>query len=164
MSLGMPRPHYSDVIMDAMVSQITSLTTVYATVYSGADQRKHLRSASLAFVRGIHRWPVNSPHKWPVTRKFFPFDDGIMFTIAHVLRVGFLVIQQIHVYCEIWADVSCYHGQEIRMFLASQTANCCAFSFNWYLPRGFLEQFVASVEVIKWKIWTIGHYLGMMTS
>ena len=47
-------------------------------VYSGADQRKHQSSASLAFVLGIHRWPVNSPHKWPVTRKMFPFDDVIM--------------------------------------------------------------------------------------
>ena len=37
--------------------------------YSGADQRKHQSSASLVFVRGIHRWPVNCPHKWPVTRK-----------------------------------------------------------------------------------------------
>ena len=44
-------------------SQITSLTTVYSTFYSGEDQRKHQSSASLAFVRGIHRWPVNSPHK-----------------------------------------------------------------------------------------------------
>ena len=57
--------------MDAIASQITSLTIVYLTVYSGADQRKHQRSASLAFVRGIHRRPVNSPHKWPVTRKMF---------------------------------------------------------------------------------------------
>ena len=47
-------------------------------LYSGADQRKHRSSASLAFVRGIHRGPVNSPHKWPVTRKMFPFDDVIM--------------------------------------------------------------------------------------
>ena len=70
--------HYEDVIMGAMASQITSLTIVYSTVYSGADQRKHQSSASLAFVRGIHRWPVNSPHKWPVTRKMFPFDDVIM--------------------------------------------------------------------------------------
>ena len=69
--------HYSDVIMNAMVSQITSLTIAYSTVYSGADQRKQ-SSASLAFVRGIHRWPVNSPHKWPATRKMFPFDDAIM--------------------------------------------------------------------------------------
>ena len=59
--------HYSDVKMGAMASQITSLTIVYSTVYSGADQRKHHSSASMAFVRGIHRSPVNSPHKWPVT-------------------------------------------------------------------------------------------------
>ena len=70
--------HCSDVIMGAMASQITSPTIVYATLYSGADQRKHRSSASLVFVRGIHRWPVNSPHKWPVTRKMFPFDDVIM--------------------------------------------------------------------------------------
>ena len=70
--------HYNDVIMGGMASQITSLTIVYSTVYSGADQGKHQSSASLAFVRGIHRWPVNSPHKWPVTRKMFPFDDVIM--------------------------------------------------------------------------------------
>ena len=70
---------YSDVIMGgAMASQITSLTTVYSTVYSGADQRKYRSSASLALVLGIHRWPVNSPHKWPVTRKMFPFDDVTM--------------------------------------------------------------------------------------
>ena len=47
----------------------------------GADQRKHQSSMSLAFVRGIHRWPVNSPHKGPVTRKMFPFDDIIMIII-----------------------------------------------------------------------------------
>ena len=70
--------HYSDIIMGAMASQITSLTIVYSTVYSGVDQRKHQSSASLASVRGIHRWPVNSPHKGPVTLKIFPFDDVIM--------------------------------------------------------------------------------------
>ena len=61
--------------MGAIASQITSLTIVYLTVYSGADQSKHQSSASLAFVWG----PSNSPHKWPVTRKMFPFDDVIMF-------------------------------------------------------------------------------------
>ena len=64
--------------MGSIASQITSLTIVYSVVYSGADQRKHHSSASLAFVRGIHRGPVNSPHKGPVTRKMFPFDDVIM--------------------------------------------------------------------------------------
>ena len=70
--------HYNDVIMGAMASQITSLTIVYSIVYLGADQRKHQSSASLAFVWGIHRRPMNSPHKWPVTRKMVPFDDVIM--------------------------------------------------------------------------------------
>ena len=65
--------------MGMMASQITSLTIVYSTVYPGADQRKHQSSASLAFVRGFHRWSVNSPFKGPVTRKIFPFDDVIMF-------------------------------------------------------------------------------------
>ena len=63
--------------MGAMASQITSLTSVYTTVYSGADQRKHQSSTSLAFLIGMHRWPVNSPHKGPVTRKMFPFDDVV---------------------------------------------------------------------------------------
>ena len=70
--------HYSAVMMSAIASQITSLTTVYSTVSSGVDQRKQRSSVSLAFVRGIHRWPVNSPHKGPVTRKMFLFDDVIM--------------------------------------------------------------------------------------
>ena len=58
------REHYSDVII--------------STVYSGADQRRYQSSASLAFVRGIHRWTVNSPPKGPVTRKMFPFADHVM--------------------------------------------------------------------------------------
>ena len=70
--------------MSPMVSQITSRTIVCSTVYSVADQRKHQSSASLAFVRGIHRWPVNSPHKGPVTRKMFPFDDVIMGCGCHL--------------------------------------------------------------------------------
>ena len=58
--------HYKDVIMGTMASQITSLTDiVYPAVYSGEGQRKHQSYGSLAFVQGIHRWPVNSPHKGP---------------------------------------------------------------------------------------------------
>ena len=103
-SLAFVPGHYIDVIMTTMASQITSLAVVYSTVFSDADQRKHQSSASLAFVWGIHRdrwiprtkaqlrekcfhlmtssrihrWPVNSQHKRPVTRKMFPFDDIIM--------------------------------------------------------------------------------------
>ena len=64
--------------MSAMASQITSLVIVNSTVYSGADERKHQSSTSLAFVGGIHQWPVSFPQKGPVTRKMFPFDDVIM--------------------------------------------------------------------------------------
>ena len=76
---------YNDVIMGAVASQITSLTIVYSTVHSDADQIKHQSSASLAFVQGIHRGPVNSPYKWPVKRKMFPCDDVI---IARVLAIS----------------------------------------------------------------------------
>ena len=77
--------HYNDVIMRAMAYQITSLTIVYSTAHSGAHQRKHQSSTSLAFVRGIHRSLVNYPHKGPVTRKMFPFDDVIMWPL-HPLK------------------------------------------------------------------------------
>ena len=75
MSIYLTEHHYNDVIMGAVASQITSVSIVCPTVGSCADQRKHQSCASLAFVRGIHRWPVNSPHKRPVTRKMFPIDD-----------------------------------------------------------------------------------------
>ena len=65
-----PLRHYCDVIIISIASQITSLTIVCSSVYSGVDQRKHQSSASLAFMWGIHRWSV--------TRKMFPFDDVIM--------------------------------------------------------------------------------------
>ena len=61
--------------MGTMASQIS---IVYPTVYSRVDQQKHESSKSLAFVREIRRWPVNSSHKWPVTRKMFPFEDIMM--------------------------------------------------------------------------------------
>ena len=93
-------PHYNDVITGAMASQINSLTIVYPNVYSGTDQRKHQSSASLSFVTGIHRWPVNSPHKGPVTRKVFPFDDVI-------IKLTFIYIKDDPVHC--W--YMCHQGR-----------------------------------------------------
>ena len=72
--------------MSAMASKMNSLTIVYSSVYSGADQRKHQSSASLAFVRGIHRWLVNSPHEGPVKPKMFPFHDVVM--IIYIVAVS----------------------------------------------------------------------------
>ena len=69
------KKHYSDIIMSVMASQISDVSIVYWIICSGADQRNHQSSVSVAFMRGIHRWPLNSPHKGPVTRKMFPFGD-----------------------------------------------------------------------------------------
>ena len=99
-------------MMGSIASQITGLTIVYLSVYSGADQRKHQSSVSLAFVRGIRRRLVNSPHQGPVTRKMFPFDDVIMIT-AHC-KLGYhwfnLVTFDLKVSCnaleEIKGDMS----------------------------------------------------------
>ena len=70
--------YYSDVIMSAIASQIIDVSIVCSTVCSGADQRKHQSSVSLAFVRGIHRWPGDSPHERSVTQEMFLRDDAIM--------------------------------------------------------------------------------------
>ena len=106
------RNHYNDVIMSAIASQIIRLTNVYSTVYSDANQRKHQSSASLAFKRGIHRWPVNSPHKGPATQKMFPFDDVIansqIITRRH-LEDG---IKSINVSCH---SLTQYHNDSIRI-------------------------------------------------
>ena len=80
--------HYNDVIIGAIASQITSLESVYSAAKLGADQRKHQNSASLAFVRGIHRGPVDSPHNWPFTREMFPFDYVIMQLCVVKINIG----------------------------------------------------------------------------
>ena len=89
--------HYSDVIMSSMVSQITGVSIVYSTVCSGAGQRKLDISVSLAFVREIHRWLVDSPHKGPVPQKMFPFDDVIMNSILWVVCCALTLLS----YCKI---------------------------------------------------------------
>ena len=67
--------------MGAMASQITSLASVYSAVQLGADQRKYQRPVSLAFV-----WGINSPHKWPVRRRMFPFDDVIIMYYKNIVN------------------------------------------------------------------------------
>ena len=96
--------HYNDVRMSAMASQITSLTIVYASVYSGTDQRKHQSSTSLAFVRRIHRWPVNSLHKGPITRKMFLSDDVIMYNALLISRSIFAPKNSEKTPGELWGE------------------------------------------------------------
>ena len=115
--------HYNDVIMSMVASQITSFTIVYSSIYSGANQREYQNSASLAVVRGIHRWPVNSSHKGSVTRKMLPFDDVIM-------NYDFLkFLQGMHVrysgsvawFCTPWDD---------KRTIAMHT-NCRLYTISW---------------------------------
>ena len=111
--------HYGDVIISTIASQITSLTIVYSTVYSDVVQRKHQSSVSLAFVRGIHRGPVNSPHKWPVTRKMFPFDDVIMLR-QHLLKGSQKTIY-VWLYWNLWA---CFPGCDSKQTIIHATSGC----------------------------------------
>ena len=126
--------HYDDVIMGAIAFLITSLTIVYSTVYSDTDQRKHQSSASPAFAWGIHRGPVNSPHKWPVTQKMFPFDDVIMDSRPHQFTIvvpGYNRICWRHDtrflnYYPLWGvillpfDISCF----VILKLLNKQSNC----------------------------------------
>ena len=110
--------HHNDVIISAMAYEITSLTIVYSNVYSVTDQRKHQSSASLAFVRGIHRWPVKSPHKGPVTRKMFPFDDVIIITPKRLFNNCYATLYFTTCYIHVpqYNDIC---GDTILKFLAS---------------------------------------------
>ena len=120
--------NYSDVIMGAIASQITSLMTVYSTVYSDADQRKHQSTASLAFVRGIHQWPVNSPHKRPVTRKMLPFDDVIMYICYAFYTPGWCGDQNTE--CQFLSGI----GYEHKMFKQESVENTSMYKgVQWYL-------------------------------
>ena len=138
--------------MGAIASQITSLTIVHPLVYSDTDERKHKKSASLAFVRVFHQVPVNSPHKWPVTRKMFPFDDVIMtFCSQHG---GLSPIPHMHG-AEIWivpmqvVALKCFahYGSFVRGIhlslmdsphtRASRAELWCFFPVSWNQPASF---------------------------
>ena len=123
--------------MGAMAYQITSLIIVYSTVYWVEDQRKHQSSTSLAFVWGIHRRPVNSPHKGPVTWKTFPFDDVIMFIICGgnpSVTAGFFSQR---VRCSrLWCLV------------------CCQLIEKTTIATGYLRRLIDFVPCLKCLKWT----------
>ena len=121
--------HNSDVTMDAMASQITILTTVYSTVYSVEDQRKHQSSASLALVLGFHRRPVNSPHKGPVPWKMFPFDDVIM----HIKFSN----------CKHHIRLCCF--DEIFAFWLNSTRVHC-WGSNWYISLATCDSLPSDIQ------------------
>ena len=117
--------------MSAMASQIISLMIVNSTVYSGADKGEHQSSASLAFVWGIHRWPVNSPHKWPVTWKMFPFEDVIMWTYCGTV-ISLILLS--HTFNPLWSSGAMWqHRSGSRL---SQVMDSCLMTPRRY-PNSF---------------------------
>ena len=92
--------------MGAMASQITDVQVVCSTICSGADQRKDQSSVSLAFVRGIHRWPVDSLHKGPVTRKIFL----LMTSSCAAIHKVFNLIYKSFVWFEFCVFVKCAYS------------------------------------------------------
>ena len=81
---------YSDVIMSTVASQIIGVSIVCSTVRSVAHQTKNQSSASLVFVKGIHR---GFPHKGPVTQKMFPVND---INMLFWLKWNYLTISKLH--------------------------------------------------------------------
>ena len=146
--VGWPYRHYRDVITGTMASQITSLRIVYSTVYSGTDQRKHQSSASLAFVRGIHRWPVNSPHKGPVTRKMFPFDDVIMVNL-HPLHMS--INKSLFTFL-VWVSIGWYpyRVEQVTLTLESTTELCCN---SWEEMTYHFDKFHNKVSILFSLLW-----------
>ena len=132
--------HYSDVIMGSMASPIPNLTLDYSTVYSGADQRKYQSSASLAFVRGIHRSPLNSPHKGLVTRKGFPFDNVIM---------GWDVFLNIICYCLCtpYGAVLLVHRDSRNCMLPEPILPLK----GWLLNSLYIYRYIYMIMHLKWK-------------
>ena len=146
--------HYCDVVMGAVASQITSLTTVYSTVYSDADQRKHQSSASLAFVRGIHRRPVNSPHKWPVMPPSHCRDFGLRTNMNwHSLRIA-----QHRIDSNYFVLVRCHF--RISSQANTNVLKCSKHSYWPCESKPFLLRRIASPNVVSIRVssyWFVSH-------
>ena len=164
--------HYDDVIMTMLASQITSLTVVYSIVYSGVNQRKHQSSASLAFVREIHRGPVNFPHKWPVTRKMFPFDDVTQGhkTICDAVVTGneCNVTVKIYLHKTYWSQVThivyasvnwLMSGLRNVLLCAPMKLKCCHFDEMKFSPLAALK-----IVILTTSVAAGGENLGKMTA
>ena len=117
--------HYNDIIMSVMASQITSFTIVYSTIYAGTDQRKYQSSVSLAFVRGIHWWLVNSPHKGSNT-------ENVSIWLRHHDRCQSCTISLLH----IASKIICFFIHIISLKCAY--FGCCSVQTGSYIsPNQF---------------------------
>ena len=159
--------------MSTMAFQITSHTIVISTVYSGADQRKYQSFASLAFVRVIHRWPVNSLYKRPVTRKMFPFDDVIMYwqqlfrrvQIGLYVTLSMLLLNKLHCIMWLFGRIALSWTMRLMVWFFNynfQGVNVSTFHFLMHNShqlwnRGRVLWLEANADYIRWT--SIDHVL-----
>ena len=142
--------------MSVMASQISSLMIIYSTLYSGADQRTHQSYVSLAFVRGIHRWPLNFPHKGSVTWKMFPFGGIIMrFVYLTAITLNDLCTWSRQI-LHVALSVECSHYW-CQTGMSSCYVIDCFLRKCWYKQKSFPSLNRSRLVVIdKWK----GHSMG----
>ena len=130
----------------------------YSTVYSGSDQRKHKSSISLAFVRGIHQRPVNSPHKGSVKRKMFPFDDIIMNVSIPTIPQGPILLHSNKV-------------QQIQ-FISMELSYVLQIAIKWVFwhKKATINHsaeiskfiFLPSYFQIQWRCWTQRNFIEIL--
>ena len=138
--------------MSAMASQIASLTIVNSTVYSGADQRKHQSSASLAFVQGIHRWIPRTNGQ--LRGKCFHFMTSLWsikrdFHLAHVFRVIYKSLEQ-----TIMKSAACQLDRHCRLsspFSVQQTICPDIFHRSLFQNTSNTPLYHQGRSVLKWS-------------
>ena len=127
-------------------SYITGVSIVCSFVCSGAD-KKHQGSASMTILREFHWWPVDSPYKGPVTRKIFPFDDGMMLnhtlpktrspvTIVSGSQSLWILHRSINSYCPGFTCVT-YAATVFnlaKITLTREIAGVLSILFPWWYP------------------------------
>ena len=131
--------HYNDVVMSAMASEITGLTIVYSTVYSGADQRKHQSSASLAFVPAQRASNAGNVSIWwrhhEAVNLWFGFRvQGHLWLVQHICWHNSCLQRYIGVHSVI--NQSCHTGtmrfqSDLKLSIFSETANSLTSYFKW---------------------------------
>ena len=134
--------------MGAMASQITSLSIVHLNIYSGTDQE----NANAPRHYTLCGSPVNSPHKWPVTRKMFPFDDVIM-TCSMTVHVSEATIKYgVKMTC-IYQEQYYSHTMKQNKSVSISTVDCCLVMLygDWVLAKQWRRYWLAwRHQAVNW--------------
>ena len=113
-----------------------------------ADQRKHPSSVSLAFVRGIHQWPMNSPHRGPITRKMFQFDNIIMRKVVSMYSFSVTCWLFVYIYGAVAFPVLLTINLEYPYRLSKHSVSMISFSEHLKLTKIILQ----SRNLVEWAI------------